>query len=140
MTEETIIRLGSFWELLDEVLNAILFVLIGLEFVGIRFDSYTVLSALAAVSVSLFSRWLSILIPIYSLTYFKMINFELLNVLTWSGLRGGVSIALALSIEGIYHNFIVGITYAVVIFSMMVQGMSISRVIKNILEENDFKY
>ncbi|HIH2762209.1 MAG TPA: cation:proton antiporter domain-containing protein [Candidatus Azoamicus sp.] len=138
MTEETIARLGSFWELLDEVLNAILFVLIGLEFIGIRFDLYTGLSALAAVSVSLLSRWLSILIPIYSLTYFKMINFQLLNVLTWSGLRGGVSIALALSIEGIYHDFIVGITYAVVIFSMMVQGISISHVIKKYIRRKRF--
>lgn len=138
MSEETIARLGSFWELLDEVLNAILFVLIGLEFVGIRFDLYTCLSAFAAITVSLFSRWLSILIPIYSLTYFKMINFQLLNVLTWSGLRGGVSIALALSIEGIYHNFIVAITYAVVIFSMMVQGISISYVIKKYIGRKRF--
>lgn len=130
MTEDTMIRLGSFWELLDEVLNAILFVLIGLEFIGIRFDIYTCLSGLAAVSIALFGRWLSILIPIYALTYFKILNLQLLNVLTWSGLRGGVSIALALSIEGIYRDFLVSITYAVVIFSMMVQGISISYVIK----------
>ncbi|HFL8819376.1 MAG TPA: sodium:proton antiporter [Candidatus Azoamicus sp. OHIO2] len=130
MTEDTMIRLGSFWELLDEVLNAILFVLIGLEFIGIRLDLYTCLSALAAVSIALFGRWLSILIPIYALTYFKILNFQLLNVLTWSGLRGGVSIALALSIEGIYHDFLVSITYAVVIFSMMIQGISVSYVIK----------
>lgn len=133
MTEDTMIRLGSFWELLDEVLNAILFVLIGLEFIGIQFDTYTVLSALAAVSIALFGRWVSILIPIYILTYFKMLNLQLLNVLTWSGLRGGISIALALSIEGIYHNFLVSITYAVVIFSMMIQGISISHVIKKYL-------
>ncbi|HIH2763141.1 MAG TPA: cation:proton antiporter [Candidatus Azoamicus sp.] len=138
MTEETMTRLSSFWELLDEVLNAILFVLIGLEFIGIRFDIYTALSSLTTVIISLFSRWLSILIPIYSLTYFKMINFELLNVLTWSGLRGGVSIALALSIEGIYHDFIVGITYIVVIFSMMVQGISISNVIRKYIKGKRF--
>ncbi|HIH2763458.1 MAG TPA: cation:proton antiporter [Candidatus Azoamicus sp.] len=130
MSEETMTRLGSFWELLDEVLNAILFVLIGLEFIRINFDIYIVFSGLTAISVSLFSRWLSILIPLYMVTYFKMLNLELLNVLTWSGLRGGVSIALALSIEGFYHDFIVGITYAVVIFSMMVQGISVSHVIK----------
>lgn len=133
MTEDTMIRLGSFWELLDEVLNAILFVLIGLEFIGIQFDTYTVLSAFVAVSIALFGRWVSILIPIYTLTYFKMLNLQLLNVLTWSGLRGGISIALALSIEGVYHNFLVSITYAVVIFSMMVQGISISHVIKKYL-------
>jgi len=138
MTEETMTRLGSFWELLDEVLNAILFVLIGLEFIGIRFDLYTGLSALTAVSVTLLGRWLSILIPIYGLTYFKMINLQLLNVLTWSGLRGGVSIALALSIEGTYRDFIVGITYVLVIFSMMVQGISVGYVIKKYIRRRRF--
>ena len=133
MTEETIMRLGSFWELIDEVLNAILFVLIGLEFIRIQFDLYTGISGVVAVSIALFGRWLSILIPIYALTYFKILNLQLLNVLTWSGLRGGISIALALSIEGIYHDFLVSITYAVVIFSMMVQGMSISYIIKKYL-------
>lgn len=133
MTEDTIIRLGSFWELLDETLNAILFVLIGLEVIGIQFDLYTCMSAIAAVSIALFGRWLSILIPIYALTYFKILNLQLLNVLTWSGLRGGVSIALALSIEGIYHDFLVSITYAVVIFSMMIQGISVSYVVKKYL-------
>ncbi len=130
MTENTIIRLGSFWELLDETLNAILFVLIGLEIIGINFDLYICLSSIIAVCIALFGRWISILIPIYALTHFKTINLQLLNVLTWSGLRGGISIALALSIEGIYHNFLVSITYAVVIFSMMIQGFSISYVIK----------
>ena len=133
MTEDTMIRLCSFWELLDEVLNAILFVLIGLEFIGIRFDIYTLLSVFVSIFIALFGRWLSILIPIYGLTYFRMLNFKLLNILTWCGLRGGVSIALALSIEGVYHDFLVSITYAVVIFSMMVQGMSISHVIKKYL-------
>ena len=130
MTEETMVRLGSFWELLDEVLNAILFVLIGLEFIGIQFDLYIVLSAIVVVIVTLFGRWLSILIPLFSLSHFRMINLPLLNVLTWSGLRGGVSIALALSIEGIYHNFLVAITYAVVIFSMMIQGFTVGFVVK----------
>ena len=138
MTEETIIRLGSFWELLDEVLNAILFVLIGLEFIGIHFDLYIISSAIMVVFITLFARWLSILIPIFSLSRFKMINFSLLNVLTWSGLRGGVSIALALSIEGIYHNFLVAITYAVVIFSMMVQGFTVSYVVKNYIKKKRY--
>lgn len=138
MTEETIIRLGSFWELLDEVLNAILFVLIGLEFIGIHFDLYIILSAIIVVFITLFARWISILIPIFSLSRFKMINFSLLNVLTWSGLRGGVSIALALSIEGIYHNFLVAITYAVVIFSMIVQGFTISFVVKNYIKKKKY--
>lgn len=138
MSEDTMLRLGSFWELLDEVLNAILFVLIGLEFISIQFDLHTVLSAIGVVIITLFGRWVSILIPIFSLSHFKMINFNLLNVLTWSGLRGGVSIALALSIDSIYHNFIVAITYAVVIFSMMVQGFTVGAVIKRYVRRKSF--
>lgn len=130
-TEETMVRLGSFWELLDEVLNAILFVLIGLEFIGINFDLYIILSSMIAIVITLSSRWLSILVPIFSLSCFKIINFPLLNVLTWGGLRGGISIALALSIEGTYRNFLVAITYAVVIFSMLFQGFTIGSMIKN---------
>ncbi len=138
MTEETIIRLGSFWELLDEVLNAILFVLIGLEFIGTRFNSYVVLSSIITIIVTLSSRWFSILIPIFGLSHFKMINFELLNVLTWSGLRGGVSIALALSIEGMYRDFLVAITYAVVIFSMMIQGFTVGMVVKSYIHRKRY--
>ena len=130
ITEETVIRLGSFWELLDEVLNAMLFVLIGLEFMSIFFDISIIFIAIGVISVTLFGRWLSILVPIVTLAHFRRINFKLLNVLTWSGLRGGVSIALALSIEGFYHDFLVSITYIVVIFSMVVQGITVSLVIR----------
>ena len=67
-----------------------------------------------------------------------MINYQLLNILTWAGLRGGISIALALSIEGIYHDFIVAITYAVVIFSMMVQGITVGNIIKKYIRRKNF--
>ena len=139
ISDETMIRLGSFWELLDEVLNAILFVLIGLEFIGVHLNWYTISSGIAVVCITLFGRWVSILIPIYSLYRFKRVNFALLNVLTWSGLRGGVSIALALSIDGLYHTYLVGITYAVVIFSMMVQGLSVARVVRGYMRRRLYK-
>lgn len=131
ITEETNIRLVSFWELLDEVLNSVLFVLIGLEFIEIQFDFYVILIAIITIIIVLFSRWVSLLIPILSITQFKIINISLLNVLTWGGLRGGISIALALSIEGFYHNFLVAITYSVVIFSMLVQGFTVNYLIKD---------
>lgn len=138
MTEATMLRLGSFWELLDEVLNAILFVLIGLEFISIKFDLYVLLLAISVVIIILFGRWISILVPIFCLSHFKMINLSLLNVLTWSGLRGGVSIALALSIDSVYHNFIVSITYVVVIFSIIVQGFTVGSVIKRHVRRKNF--
>lgn len=133
MSDETVLRLASFWELLDEVLNAILFVLIGLEFMGIRFDLYTTFAAIGVIFITIFARMLSILIPVVWLSRFKFFNFELVLILTWGGLRGGISIALALSIESIYHDFLVAITYAVVIFSMMVQGVTIGPLIRRFM-------
>ena len=71
MSDETVIRLASFWELLDEVLNAILFVLIGLEFMGIKFDLYTTLASICIIFITIFSRLISILIPVVWLSRFK---------------------------------------------------------------------
>ncbi len=133
--DETINRVGAFWELLDEILNAVLFVLIGLEFIGIKFDLHTVLSAIGVIFITIFSRWISIFIPVVSFSRFKKFNADTLIILTWGGLRGGISIALALSTEGKYHNFIVAITYAVVIFSMMFQGITISMLLRYFMKK-----
>lgn len=133
IADETINRLGSFWELLDEILNAVLFVLIGLEFIGIKFDLHTTFAAIGAIFITIFSRWISIFIPVVGFSRFKKFNADTLMILTWGGLRGGISIALALSVEGKYHNFIVAITYAVVIFSMMVQGITISMLVRHFM-------
>ncbi len=130
MMESTVIRLVSFWELLDEVLNAFLFVLIGLELIGIIFDFYIICFSILVIIITLIGRWISILIPVWSLSRFRSINFSLLNILTWCGLRGGVSIALSLSVDGYYHNFLVTVTYIVVIFSIMVQGLTANIVIR----------
>lgn len=135
MSDETVIRLASFWELLDEVLNAILFVLIGLEFMGIKFDLYTTLASIGVIFITIFARLVSILIPVVWLSRFKFFNLELVLILTWGGLRGGISIALALSIESLYHDFLVAITYVVVIFSMMVQGVTIGPLIRKFMRE-----
>jgi monovalent cation:H+ antiporter, CPA1 family len=139
MTEETVLRLSSFWELLDEVFNAILFVLIGLEFIGIQFNLYTTLSAIGVIIITIFARCFSILIPVVGLSHFKVFNMDLLIILTWGGLRGGISIALALSVDGIYHDFLVAITYSVVIFSMMVQGVTIGPLVKRFMKKQNAK-
>ena len=97
---------------------------------NINFDYYVASSSIAAIFISLFARFISILIPFCVLSRFRKLNFKLLGVLTWSGLKGGVSIALALNIDGNYHDFIVAMTYIVVMFSMLCQGTSISNVLK----------
>jgi len=135
MSEASLIRIDSFWELLDEVLNAILFVLIGLEFMSIKFTSSTLLAAIGAIVISIAARWISIAIPVSVWSPFRRFNTEVLLVMTWGGLRGGISIALALSVTGAYHDIIVSITYGVVLFSIMVQGLTIKPLVGKIAKE-----
>ena len=137
MSEHTLRQLGGFWELLDAVLNSILFVLIGLEFMHITFDIDTSIAAIGAIIITIAARWVSIVIPVgYLPSAFKKFSPDVMLMMTWGGLRGGISIALALSIHGMYHNFIVTITYAVVIFSMMVQGLTIGPLIRKITKKD----
>ena len=117
------------------MLNSILFVLIGLEFMRITFDFDTSVAAIGAIVITIIARWVSIVIPVgYLSTTFKRFSSDTLLIMTWGGLRGGISIALALSIQGPYHDFIVTITYAVVIFSIMVQGLTIGPLIRKIIK------
>lgn len=132
MTRDSVQKVYDFWDLLDEVLNAILFVLIGLEFMRINFDLSTSIAAVGAILITVVSRWISIFIPVSFLSNFRKFNPSVLLIMTWGGLRGGISIALALSIEGVNHDFIVSITYAVVLFSMVVQGLTIGPLIKKV--------
>jgi monovalent cation:H+ antiporter, CPA1 family len=132
MTQATMIRLDGFWELLDEVLNTVLFVLIGLEFLQITFDLDNALISIGAIGICIAARWISIAIPVACLTKFKKFNTDVLMIMTWGGLRGGISIALALSVVEPFHSLIVTITYAVVLFSIMVQGLTIGNLIKRL--------
>lgn len=125
----------KFWHLLDEALNAILFILIGLEMIIIA-QSFEIeflwISAMAIVVV-LFARFLGVSIPITIMQLFKR-KFEnkTITVLTWGGLRGGISVALALSLSDSIpvKDLIVSATYGVVVFSILVQGLTIEKVMK----------
>ena len=141
MTKSTMSRLDSFWELLDEVLNAILFVLIGLEFLRISFSLDTTLAAIGAIVIVIAARWISIVIPVLSLSRFRKFDLNVLMIMTWGGLRGGISIALALSIRAPQqYDFIVAVTYAVVLFSMMVQGVTMTPLIRKVKRDAEIKY
>lgn len=129
MTRASVQKVYEFWDLLDEVLNAILFVLIGLEFMRINFNLSTSIAAMGAIVISVLARWISIFIPISFMSNFRKFNPDVLLIMTWGGLRGGISIALALSLDGPNRDFIVAITYGVVLFSIMVQGLTIGPLI-----------
>jgi len=124
-------HLDDFWELIDDILNAILFVLIGLEILNISLQNFNIKAGLIAIPVVLFARFVTIIIPLIVLKFRSKFDPYALKILTWGGLRGGISIALALSIpEGYEREIIVTMTYAVVAFSILIQGFTIKRFIK----------
>jgi CPA1 family monovalent cation:H+ antiporter len=129
-TERSHQSLEKFWQLIDEMLNTILFVMIGLQMVNMPYlDNYW-LTGVIAILVILVARWLSILLPIIFLRHSLKVKYSSINILTWAGLRGGISIALALSLPFTpYKHIILSASYFIVIFSIIVQGLTLNRVI-----------
>ena len=133
MSDLTRERLDNFWELVDELLNAVLFVLIGLEVVILSLDLPYVSAGLLAIPIVLVARFLSVGLQIKLFSVVREFNDRTITVLTWGGLRGGISVALALSIpQGGPRNAIVTITYSVVLFSILVQGLTIGRLLRHL--------
>lgn len=129
MSPETKDYLTKFWELIDEILNAILFLFIGFELLVITdLKSYWLISVVA-IGVVLFARFLSIWIPSLVVPFKPKFSRGTLTVLVWGGLRGGVSIALVLSVSSpLYKDLLLEMTYFVVVFSILVQGLTIGKV------------
>jgi CPA1 family monovalent cation:H+ antiporter len=126
MTERTRVYVQTFWELVDEILNSVLFLLIGLEVLIVAERVVPFGAALAAIPVALFARALSVGIPIAVVSRWQKIGRGAATVLIWGGLRGGIAVALALSLpDNQYKGAILGITYGVVLFSIVVQGLTV---------------
>lgn len=122
---------GKFWELLDEIFNAILFLLIGFEMLVIRVNSLLIMIGLIMIAIALFARWISVLFPVLLLRFKIKFEQNAVAILTWGGLRGGLSVALALSLPASpYSDGFIAITYIIVIFSIIVQGLTIGKVAK----------
>lgn len=133
MSKETMERLDAFWELLDELLTAILFVTIGLEFLNLNFNSDIGLAAVGIIVITIAARWISVMVPVAWVSLFRKFSPNMVLLMTWGGLRGGISIALALTIpHGPVRDFIVAITYIVVLFSIMVQGLTVGKLVRKI--------
>jgi CPA1 family monovalent cation:H+ antiporter len=126
MSEKTREHLDNFWELTDEILNAILFLLIGLEVLILRFTQSSLIMSLFAIVFVLFARMIAVGVPITALKIFKNFPRGTSRILLWGGLKGGISVALALSIPpGPERSLILVATYVVVVFSIVVQGLTI---------------
>ena len=131
MSDKTREHLDTFWELVDEILNAILFVLIGLEVLILTFAESYLWTGLIMIPVTLLARFIAVGIPIQLMQRTHSFSPRVVRVLTWGGLRGGISIALALSLPaGPEREAILVITYIIVVFSILVQGLTIGKLIK----------
>jgi CPA1 family monovalent cation:H+ antiporter len=132
--------IGKFWEMIDEVMNAILFLLIVFEMLIIQFNFTLFILGCIAIIIVLFARFISVSLPIFLLRYKRSFAKNTIPILTWSALRGGISVALALSVpKYMYGEMFVSITYIVVLFSIVVQGLSIGKFAKKLAEYDDEK-
>lgn len=133
MSDKTRERLDAFWELTDEFLNAVLFVIIGAEVIVITYTADYLQAGLIAIPLVLFARWISVGIPIVALGKRRAFSRHVIKILTWSGLRGGISVALALSLpKGPERSLFVAITYVIVVFSIVVQGLTVGRFVRHL--------
>jgi CPA1 family monovalent cation:H+ antiporter len=131
MSETTREHLDTFWELVDEILNAVLFVLIGLELLVLSFRGEYLLAAALVIPIVLFARLVSVGLPVGLIGRTRVFTPGAVPVLTWGGLRGGVSVALALSLPAsAEREIILAITYVVVVFSVLVQGLTLGPVLR----------
>lgn len=138
MSEKTREHLDDFWELMDEILNAILFVLIGLELLIISFDTQSLLAGVLAFPMVVAARFVAVATPVSLMRRRRLFSPGAIRILTWGGLRGGVSVALALSIPAkmadgsivAERDTILAITYAVVVISVTLQGLTIGPLLR----------
>lgn len=123
--------LDTFWELIDELLNAVLFVLIGLEVLALTFKTGYLQAGLFAIPLVLLARFISVSLPVQVFRLFQEFTDRATLILTWGGLRGGISVAMALSLPASpYRDVLITMTYIIVVFSILVQGLTIDKLIR----------
>ncbi|MCG6958209.1 MAG: sodium:proton antiporter [Gemmatimonadetes bacterium] len=133
MSQRTRERLDAFWELVDEILNAVLFVLIGVEVLVLQFGRAYFVAGLLAIPIVLGARWISVVLPVGVLRFRRAFSPGAVTILTWGGLRGGISVALALSLPtGAHRDLLVAVTYMVVSFSIIAQGLTLGPVAERV--------
>lgn len=133
MSPQVVERLDTFWEMIDELLNALLFVLIGLEVLILTLNGRYILAGVIAIPICLAVRFVCVAVPITLLRQKREFSPNSIKILTWAGLRGGIAVALALAIPADDHTpreLILTMTYVVVAFSIVVQGLTVKYLVK----------
>jgi monovalent cation:H+ antiporter, CPA1 family len=140
MSDRTREHLDTFWELVDEILNAVLFLLIGLEVLVLSLQTEYLLAGLLAIPLVLLARLISVGIPIGVMRHFRSFSPGTVSLLTWGGLRGGISIAMALSLpESTARSPIVTVTYLIVAFAILVQGLTMGPLVRRLAARADIE-
>lgn len=133
MSPTTRDHVDDFWDLVDAIMNVILFLLLGLELLAMPWKATYVYAGLLAIPVVLGARWLSVVTSLGIVRIFHKPARGAISVLTWGGLRGGLAVALALSLSpGALHDQLLAITYVVVVFSVVVQGLTMSSLLRRL--------
>ena len=133
MSEETRQYVESFWKLVDEILNAVLFLMIGFEVFAVAFETDFLISGVMAIGLALLARLAAVAIPVLMLKPFRTFSKGVIPIMTWGGLKGGISVALALSLpDSEWKPLILTVTYIVVIFSIIVQGLTVTRLAERV--------
>lgn len=132
MSERTRDYVNVFWSMIDEILNAVLFLMIGFEVFAVAFSQSAFISGLGAIIIALIGRFAAVATPIAILKNFRSFSDGAVPIMTWGGLKGGISVALALSLpDSEYKSLILTCTYMVVIFSIIVQGLTVAKLAKS---------
>jgi CPA1 family monovalent cation:H+ antiporter len=133
MSDVTWDYLSKFWELVDEILNAVLFLLLGVEMLVVKINSHILMIGVIMIVVVLVARWLSVAFPVLLLRRWVEFEKHAIKILTWGGLRGGISVAMALSLpSSFYRDQFLTVTYTIVVFSILVQGLTIGKLAKKL--------
>jgi len=140
MSEETRSYVDAFWKLIDEILNAVLFLMIGVEVFAIAFSMEAFTAGILSIALALVARLAAVAVPVLILSPFRTFSTGVIPIMTWGGLKGGISVALALSLpETEWTSLILTATYMVVLFSIIVQGLTVARLAKRLGREPEFE-
>ena len=138
MSEETKAYLNGFWTVIDQILNAVLFLLIGIEVFVVTLNFDTISAGVAAIGLSLVGRLVGVALPVFLIRPFRAYSRGVVPIMTWGGLKGGISVALALSLpDSDWRPLILTATFIVVLFSIIVQGLTIAPLANKLRREPD---